>query len=218
MMKMQNIHRDWAENIMNKKNNKKPYKLIKVFSPDSLNAMHHLCDISMCYTQVTQGSDMFSSASLSVASEGSPAVPPPRAIVCDLWPFIPDVYYCELVASRSKSYKEDTGKLHILLYWMCTWYLALYRDSKAQAFHWENGGTPSPQGSPHPELQRTDSQFSMLWEWASICLHGSLHFLTSSCHLSVSVLCWQHSVTSKQRFYDCQSKSLSKKTLSPLSS
>lgn len=66
------------------KNNKKPYKLIKVFSPDSLNAMHHLCDISMCYTQVTQGSDMFSSASLSVASEGSPAVPPPRAIVCDL--------------------------------------------------------------------------------------------------------------------------------------
>lgn len=56
---------------MNKKNNKKFYKLIKVFSFDLLNVMYYLCDILMCYIQVIQGSDMFFLVFFSVVLEGS---------------------------------------------------------------------------------------------------------------------------------------------------
>lgn len=173
----------------------------------------------MYCTQVTGATDLFSSAFLSVTSEDSPAVPPPRARVCDISPQMFTI--TKLLASRSQLCKEDTGKLHchILLSCICTRYLA-YSDSKAQAFHWEKGGTPPPRQSSRKFRSRVTENRQPAFHalGIGICLRRSLHLLTRTCHVRVSVLCWQHSVTSKQRFYDCHSKSLSKKTPSPLSS
>lgn len=148
--------------------------------------------------------------------------PPPCTWVCDLCRFNPDVYHCKRVASGGQIYKRTQENVIVLFCCLectrgVTGYLAC-RDAKGLSPpHWEKRGDPQSSRKPSSRGPETDKQLSILWEWRSV--HpGSCIFLVTSCHVRMSILCWQHSVISKQRFYDCQWKSLSKKTLSPLSS
>lgn len=152
-----------------------------------------------------------------------PRHPPPCTWVCDLCRFTSDVYHCKRVASGGKIYKEDPGKRDclVLLYWMhmgCSRVSCMQRcQGLKPLIGKKKGGDPQSSRKPSSRGTETDKQLSTLWEWRSVHT-GSCIFLVTSCHVRMSIRCWQHSVISKQRFYDCQWKSLSKKTLSPLSS
>lgn len=124
--------------------------------------MHHLCDISMCCTQVTRGTDMFSPASLNVPPDVSPAILL-HAHECVTFAVLPQMFTIAngwLLEARSTKRTQE----NMIVLFCCIehtrgvpWYLAC-RDAKGLSPSLrKKGGTLSRQGSPRPEVQRLTS-------------------------------------------------------------
>lgn len=165
--------------------------------------MHHLYDISMCCTQVTWATDMFSPASLNVPPDVSPAIFL-HAHECVTFAVLPQMFTIAngwlLEARSTKRTQENMIVLFCCI--ECTrgvpGYLAC-RDAKglSPSLRKKKGGDPQSSRKPSSRGTEIDKQFSTLWEWRSVRT-GSRIFLVTSCHVRMSILCWQHSVISKQ--------------------
>lgn len=122
----------------------------------------------------------------------------PSSMSNSVWYFTSDVYYYKIGGFQEPALQRGHRKTPLSY---CV-ILHLHRVSCIQRFQ----GSSLPlrkRGYPPQSSRKFTSRVIETWQPAfhalgiGICLCRSLHFLTSSCHVRVSVLCWQHSVASR---------------------